>query len=299
MDHARAVQEVNAIAGFYRFEQGSGLAQAVKAAVMKRVTASPVFRLANLYRLQTEIIFPGSQSQGKPEADVDRDYLVNLTTADGTRISAMWKPAVDSINKPTVLFFYGNNMCMAASTELFERFSRLGVNVMVPEFVGFGLSDGRPGESACYATADAAFRWLQNRPEIDPTRIVATGVSLGGAVAIDLASRNTLAGLVTLVTFTSLPDMARRLQPGLPIWRFMKHKFESVRKMAAIKCPALIAHSREDSYVPMEMADQLAAAAGGPVTRLTLESGSHDATQMMTINGERIFAAIAAFLGRV
>ena len=232
---------------------------------------------------------------------------LSLTTSRGERIAGVFAPAQTAdgaphphaASCPTMLFFYGNDMFLAETLHIVERMRRTGTNVLAPEYVGFGLSEGRPSESACYDTADAVWRHLRSRRDVDQAKIVASGASLGGAVAIDLAARQNVAGLITLVTFTSIPDVARHTHPHVPIWWFIRHRFESVRKMPRVLCPTLIAHSTGDRLIPYEMSDRLAAAAGGPVERLVIEGANHKSTEMLEVGGELIFRALRDFLARI
>jgi hypothetical protein len=166
----------------------------------------------------------------------------------------------------------------------------------VPDYLGFGLSEGSASEQACYATADAAYEHLLFRDDIDPSLIVAGGVSLGGAVAVELAARRPLAGAMALVTFTSIPDMARHLYPDVPIWRFIRHKFDSAAKIGAVTCPTLVGHSTGDKLVPSWMADRLARRCGGPVTRLVIHGADHGAAEMLEVAGDALFAGMREFL---
>ena len=275
-----------------------------------------VARLAMLYACQNRMIFPGRRTHGQPVAEFDapRD-AERLTLWTGPRgrvrgrkrrVAALFGRALgpdgrtlrpeESCRRPTVLFLYGNDMYLAATQHIFHRIRALGANALVPEYEGYGLSEGSPSEAGCYRTADAAWRHLQQRTDIDRSRIVAAGVSLGGAVAVDLAARTPLAGLITLVTFTSMPDMARHLFPDVPIWRHIRHPFHSERKIARVTCPMLIGHSTGDRLVPYEMADRLADAAAGPVRRLKIDGAGHKATEMLEVGGDRIFAAVGEFL---
>ena len=157
----------------------------------------------------------------RPRADAE---LVTLSTANGDRVVALFGPALtregephpEASRRPTLLYFYGNGMCLNDTLEQFDHFRRLGANVLIPDYVGYGMSGGQPGESGCLATADAAYDHLQSRRDVDPRAIVAVGWSLGGAVAIDLASRRPVAGLAAFSTFTSMVEMARRNFPFLP-----------------------------------------------------------------------------------
>ena len=269
---------------------------------------SRIWRLGTLYFGQAGLILRGRRTHGRPCATFTPpagSELLSLPTACGRRVAALFGPALSDDGsplphpaaRPTLLFFYGNGMCLSATVHLFQHLRRIGANVLVPEYLGYGLSDGPADERGCYATADAALQHLMSRRDIDPSRIVAGGVSLGGAVAIDLASRHpALAGLIALVTFTSIPDVARHLHPDVPIWRLIHMKFDSVAKIRSVKCPVLIGHSTADALVPPWMADRLANAAGGPVTRLVIEGANHHAAEMLEVGGDVIFGAAQRFL---
>ncbi len=255
--------------------------------------------------LQTSLIFPGQFSRGRPDAHVQPEpgaELVTLRTSAGDRIVALFGTALDNRGQPrddaatrsTFLYFYGNSSNLKDSLGLFESFRRLGVNVMIPEYLGYGMSEGRAGESGCYATAEAAYCALLSRSDVDPDQIVAAGWSLGGAVAIDLASRHDLAGLVVFSTFTSMAEMARLQYPWLPASWLLRHHFESHRKIARIVAPTWIGHGSMDELIPPSMADRLAAAAGGPVTRVVVPGAGHN--DVFLVGGPSLLASVAAFL---
>ena len=269
---------------------------------------SKLWRLGSLYFGQAGLILRGRRTHGRACAAVAPPAgaeLMSIPTACGRRVAALFGPALsaegerlpDAPSRPTLLFFYGNGMCLRDTVPLFEHLRRIGANVLVPEYLGYGLSDGPADERGCYATADAALQHLLRRDDVDPSVIVAGGVSLGGAVAIDLAARErAVAGLIALVTFTSIPDVARHLHPDVPIWRLIRMKFDSLAKMPLVKCPALIGHSTADALVPPWMADRLAGAAGGPVTRLVIEGANHHAAEMLEVGGDVIFGAARRFM---
>ena len=131
---------------------------------------------------------------------------------------------------PTIIYFYGNGACMAYSTDVFEHFRRLGANVIIPDFEGYGMSGGKPSEAGCYAAADVAYKYLLSRDDVDSKYIVAIGWSLGAAVAIDLASRRHVAGLVTVSAFTSLRDMAQQFISWLPMSLILKYRFDNEKE---------------------------------------------------------------------
>lgn len=255
--------------------------------------------------LQTRLIFPGARSQGRSEAEVARDPaydLITLQTARGDRIFALFAKALNPDGSPrsdaapstTLLFFYGNGMCLRAAEDWLPRFARLGCHVMIPEYVGYGMSGGKASESGCQETADAALAYLESRPDVARERIVVGGWSLGGAVAIDLAARRRVAGLATFCTFTSMRDMARRVVPWLPVSVLLRHRFASSAKLARVHCPILIGHGRLDDLVPCEMADRLAELPRGPVTRVTIDDAGHN--DFFETAGDRIDIPFRQFI---
>jgi fermentation-respiration switch protein FrsA (DUF1100 family) len=261
-----------------------------------------------LYSLQTRVIFPGAGTQGQPWAEMrpgPGTELVRLTTPEGERIAALFGPALLADGRPdaaarglpSMIFFYGNAMCLHDASFLLDQFRRLGLNVLIPEYVGYGMSSGSPSEQGCQATALAAYDHLVTTRGCDPRQLIAGGWSLGGAVAIDLASRREVGGLIAFSTFTSAVDMARRLVPFIPASLLLHHRFENVSKIARISCPILIGHGRVDPIIPFAMGEELAAKAKGPVTTLWIDHAGHN--DFFDVAGDRIDQAIAKFVERV
>jgi fermentation-respiration switch protein FrsA (DUF1100 family) len=195
-----------------------------------------------------------------------------------------------------MIYFYGNGMCLKQAMPEFDRFRRLGLNVLIPDYVGYGMSGGRPSEHGCQATADAAYDFLVSTRGGDPKTIIAGGWSLGGAVAIDLASRRQVGGLVAFSTFTSAVEVARRLLPFAPVSLLLRSRFDSLRKIATIRCPILIGHGRRDTIIPFRMGETLAESAGGPVTTVWLDQAAHK--HFFDNGGPLIDMAIARFMAR-
>jgi uncharacterized protein len=258
-----------------------------------------------LSSMQAWLIFPGASTQGQAHAVVTPPMgaeLVTLNTAEGEQVAALFGPALkedglphpDAAHRPSLIFFYGNGMCLSYSVPEFEQLRRLGLNVIVPEYLGYGMSSGSPSEAGCYAAADAAYGYLLKRSDIDSAKIVAAGWSLGGAVAVDLAARRPIARLILFSSFTSMGDMARRVLPFLPVSLLLRHRFDSAQKLPRVTCPILIGHGLSDEIVPTSMADQLASLARVEVSRLDIEGADHN--YFFAVGGRKIFKAIEHFL---
>ncbi|HEX4055857.1 MAG TPA: alpha/beta hydrolase [Tepidisphaeraceae bacterium] len=263
---------------------------------------------AILFLIQDRYIFPGAATQGQRDAILTQgsdNQLLSLRAADGAHIVALFgealakdgQPLTDSRKCPTVIFFYGNGACMAYSTDIFDQVRRLGANIIIPDYEGYGMSGGKPSESGCYAAADAAYDYLLGRSDIDPKRIVPMGWSLGAAVAIDLASRRPAAGLVTISAFTNLRDMAHQFIPWMPMSLILKYRFDNLAKLPSISCPIFIVHGMQDELIPPRMAGQLAAAAKGKVTRYNVIDAGHN--DIFDVGGIELWTRLSEFLGHL
>jgi uncharacterized protein len=255
--------------------------------------------------IEAKFIFPGAATQGRAEAIVppSADYeIVPLQTKDGTKIVALFGGALDprgghtlvAGSRPTVIFFYGNGACLASMGDVFDGFRRLGVNVLMPEYPGYGMSGGKPSEKAFYAAADAAYDYVMQRPGIDRQRIVAAGWSMGSAVAIDLAARRRVSSLVLVSAFTSMPAVAHALVKWFPTSLIVRSRFDSLAKMPLVGCPVFIAHGTRDELVPPSMSGKLAEAVKTEVTSYKVAGGGHN--DVFAVGGRPLWEAIEVFI---
>jgi fermentation-respiration switch protein FrsA (DUF1100 family) len=214
-----------------------------------------------------------SEEWQSPPADAVED--VALTSTDGTPIHAWWWPSARS--SAAVLYCHGNAGNLSGRGPTLAGFHEiLGVSVLIFDYPGYGKSGGRPSEQGCYQAADAAYDWLVHSAHIDPNEIIICGDSLGGGVAVDLASRKKHRALVLVKTFTSLPDVARRLYPWLPVRWLMRNRFDNLGKIDRCRQPVLVAHGPEDQLVPFVLGERLFAAANEPKKFVNLEHGAHN-----------------------
>lgn len=238
--------------------------------------------------------------------------LVSLHTADGTAIVALFGKATDGAGqvladaaaRPTVLYFYPGGYTLQRSRPVFDGLRRLGCNVLMPEYPGFGMSGGRATERGCYAAADAAWAWLQTRDDLDRRRIVLAGWSVGGGVAADLAARQTPAGLVVIGTTTRTQDVVRNLAnsrgstawiPSWFLWTITAQcRLDSVAKLPAVRCPVLILYGARDELATQAMAERLAAATKGGSRLVRIDEVGH--RDFFRVNSDLLWRELGSWL---
>jgi uncharacterized protein len=222
------------------------------------------------------IYFPPRYPEGFPSKANPGPNLqeVWLTASDGVRLNAFFLAQPDS---PQVLLcFHGNATNIGYGLAGTRTLASLGINILAMDYRGYGKSEGSPGEAGLYRDADAAYLYLTAQHRFAPQSIFVYGHSLGGAVAIDLASRRECGGLIAESTFTSGPDMARRMF-SIPLFAyFAKTRFDSIAKIPHIHAPLLLIHGTLDAVVPLEMGRRLYRAAAEPKCFLAITGGGHN-----------------------
>ncbi len=208
-------------------------------------------------------------------ADVGLTYeSVEFSTADGETLSGWWVPVPDAAG--TVLFFHGNAGNISHRLDYLLMFYRLGYNTFIFDYRGYGLSSGKPSEAGTYRDAQAAWQYLTEARSVAPASVVLFGESLGGAIAAWLAAHEKPGLMVLASAFTSIPDMAAKLYPFLPVRLLARFEYNTLAYLQDVACPVFVAHSPEDEIVPFEQGRMLYEAAPAPKRFLELQGGHND-----------------------
>jgi len=171
-------------------------------------------------------------------------------------------------------------------------FYKMGLNVFIIDYRGYGKSEGRSSEAGMYRDAEAAYNFFIKESGLDETALIVYGESLGGVAAIDLASRHPSAALIADSTFSSARDMARKILPIVPSF-MISLRLDSVSKIGQVRAPKLFIHSPYDEIVPFRLAKKLYNAASDPKEFLKID-GDHNAGY--SLDYQTYHDGIAAFL---
>ena len=200
------------------------------------------------------------------------------------QLKASWVP-VENPEAPVILYLHGQDATRGKNLEHTERFHQWGWNVLIIDYRGFGESYGYKNlcEATVYEDAVAALMYLKDGRRFAPNKIFIYGHSLGGAVAIELATKeesSDTAGLIVESTFTSIQDMSGEHYDGwlklLPVSLLLTEKFDSLSKIKSVKLPILFIHGKDDEKVPFKMSEELHRTAGGSNTLCLIAGARHE-----------------------
>ncbi|MCA1616703.1 MAG: alpha/beta hydrolase, partial [Acidobacteria bacterium] len=169
------------------------------------------------------IYFPVKYPEGdwrEPRAGEGRGAArcedVWLAAADGVRLHAWFCAPEAAAADRAVLFLHGNAGNVSHRRAQIDALAALPASVLIIDYRGYGRSEGSPSERGLYRDARAAWEHLTKARGFRPDSVVVFGESLGGAVAVDLASQVRPCALVLQSTFTSIADMAAEVMPFVP-----------------------------------------------------------------------------------
>ncbi len=195
-----------------------------------------------------------------------------------------------------LVYFHGNAGSIAGRYPWALQLMNAGVSVLMVEYRGYGRSKGEPSEDGIYRDAHAVWRWLVTTKMVRPENIILYGKSLGGGPATELASHYRAGGLVLQSTFTSIPDMAKRVMPWVPKF-LVQTQFDNEKKLKSVEVPTLIIHSRGDDLIPFEHSVRNAASAKNLVSHLIYHGYGHN--DLVAGEGQSIVKAIKGMLSGV
>ena len=263
--------------------------------ILVAVAAGFLLMIVTLRIIENQLIyFPPRYPEGFPPSHLIEPEIeeVWLRTSDGVRINAFYR--ANPASKQVLLWFHGNAENIGYDLVHLRVLAEIGLNILAVDYRGYGKSEGKPDEAGVYSDADAAYDYLINQRHFRAEDIFIYGHSLGGAVAINLASRRPCAGLIVQSSFTNARAMARRMFP-IPLIEFVvKSRFDSVEKIRRVHAPILIVHGTRDEVVPFAMGQQLFRAAPEPKRFYPIEGARHN--DLMEVGGADYLVRLQSFI---
>jgi len=209
---------------------------------------------------------------------------VTFPSRDGTKLSGWFFPALNTSGTPdahnakgTVIHFHGNAQNITSHWQFVGWLPARGFNVFVFDYRGYGLSEGRPTRRGLFKDSQAALDYVRTRPDVDPTKLLAFGQSLGGnnaIAAIGAGNRSGVRALAVESTFYSYSYIANEHAPGGSL--LVGNKYSASKHVASLSpMPLLIIHGTADRVVSYKNALRLFETAKEPKTLVTIGGGRH------------------------
>ncbi len=225
-----------------------------------------------LTRLQRFLLFPAHRPlpMRDPAAHVRDLEKLWLDTDEGP-VEAWLMRAKQPGPRPLIVYAHGNGELIDYWPDMLEPYRALGCSVLMPEYRGYGRSAGKPSQEAITRDFVAFYDRITALPEIDASRVVLHGRSLGGGVVAQLAAKRPCVGIFLQSTFTSVHEVASQwLVPKALVW----DRFETSALIADFDVPILIWHGKRDGLIPYTHAQRNARKARR--ARLILDEGTHN-----------------------
>lgn len=237
---------------------------------------------AYLWLEQRDMIFEPAHGAERTPAMLGlaaQEHWIPVGGGAGAGLLHSWWIAGPAADAPTLLFLHGSDCNVGNELDHAARLRAIGFNVLLIDYRGFGQSTGgQPSESKVYEDAEAAWNFLNSEKRLRPAQVVLYGHSLGGAIAIDLATRHADAqALIVESTFTSMSEMAGLRHYGIfPVDLVLNQRFNSIAKVGKLQLPVLFLHGTSDEIIPYRMSEQLFESVRAPKALQLIPGGDHE-----------------------
>jgi hypothetical protein len=248
-----------------------------------------------VWALQRKLMyFPIGPLPSPADASLTGLEPVTFEPSDGLRLGGWFLAGSGPRPRTTVLVFNGNAGNRSHRLPPAAALHGHGLQVMLVDYRGYGGNPGSPSERGLAGDARAALAYAAGRADVDASRIVYFGESLGTAVAVGLATAHPPAALVLRSPFTSMTDLGRHHYPFLPVGLLLRDRFTSIDRMGRIPSPVLVIAGGHDRIVPIEYTRRVYDAITAPKTLVVLPDADHNDVALLA--GDEMIDAIVRFL---
>lgn len=239
--------------------------------------------------------FSGARFTYREPPQIPQSDVIWMTSSDaaGDWISGVFAPG-DPGNDICVVHFYGNDENLHISQYVINHVRAIGASVLIFDYRGYGASRGRPREASFYADALQIYDWLREaHPEL---KVIASGLSIGSAVATYLAQNREVVGLMLFSPPTNMVDCVSHIIPRDQIFieEAMPFKFDTQERIRKVTAPILLVHGKQDRDVPYEMSILIEKAIRSPLTRFDIADAGHE--DLFTKGGKALWQKIYEFI---
>ena len=180
----------------------------------------------------------------------------------------------DSIRKGVVLYFHGNMQNILHYAKFADNFTRLGYEVWMPDYPGFGKTTGALTEKKLYDEALLVYKLANLRYKADS--IILYGRSLGTGISSQLASVRDCRRLILETPYFSIPALFAYYAPVYPTSFMAKLKLPVNEYLMDVTAPVSIFHGTDDEVIPYSTTEKLKKILKPADEFITIEKGKHN-----------------------
>jgi fermentation-respiration switch protein FrsA (DUF1100 family) len=228
---------------------------------------------------------------GLPVAPEEHSFV----TSDGVRLHGWYFRANDG-RAPVIVWLHGNGGNITYRAPMAAELARRGVSVFLPEWRGYGKSEGRASESGLYHDALAAYDYSRASLGATAETIIMYGESLGGPYAAYVAVHRPVRAVIIENSFPSLAALGNALYAPIPIGWTAPRAMATTRWLNEAGVPVLVMHGRRDQIIPFSLGQELFDGLQGPKEMFISETATH--SEIPSVEGQRYFEAIERFISR-
>jgi pimeloyl-ACP methyl ester carboxylesterase len=240
--------------------------------------AIPLLLYPYLYLAQEKLLFIQQKRDSEHLSWVKREYPdaeeVRIKTPDNVMLHGWYVKNSSEQQSSLVIYFGGNAEEVSKHVRELNYFK--GWSLLLVNYRGYGLSEGDPNEKNFFNDAVLLYDTFAQRTDIDNQRIIAFGRSLGTGVAVYLASKRHLKGVILVSPYDSIRSMAQEIYPYVPVSFLLKHHFDSLAFAPSIKTPMLALIAQNDRIIPPHHSLALIEAWGGTTQHFIISDSDHN-----------------------
>ena len=203
-----------------------------------------------VYFFAEKIIFPAPEPSYGDNGEFD---FIEFDCDGKQRVAVLYLPAKDS--EYTLIYSHGNGEDLGEIRPVLENLRASGLSVIAYDYVGYGLSKGKPTVKNLLAAADAVWKYAVEDRKIPPDKIALMGYSLGSAPTSHLAAAHD--GQIRAVVLSGA--FSHGVNAIIPVnivpWKIL----DNASLLKGVKTPIMLIHGKKDRIVPFRNFKELSA----------------------------------------
>lgn len=215
---------------------------------------------------------------------------INLKMKDGTNINGWFLRDHDNSNTKLFIYFGGNADEISSMIDDVKRYKYW--SFVLINYRGYGESNGTANEKNLCNDALEIYDYFYNKKDLNCSKVVVMGRSIGSGVATYLAQNRKVDGIILATPYDSVLSVAQEKIPIFPVNIMLRNRFDSINRAPSIIQPALIIVASEDKLIPPWHARKLSDQWGGKVYIVEIAGEDHNSI----VSSEEYWQSIDQYL---